>query len=390
VHGQPVTGPPCFTLVSRHDPGATAGPPSVASVLLALIVAAGVADNAAARPTVSNSPLGWVDGEDVAEIERRLQEAATRAPGSFQAQHDLGEFYLQQDKLEAAIPHLERSQAIDPTHYVNGHDLALAYLKTGRVAPARQQIQRLLQVKETAELHNLLGDTEEAAGNLMAAADAFQKAAHMDPTEEHLFDWANNLLQLRAYQPATEVLGEGVKLHPRSARLQVALGIAHYSRGQFDDAIRTFCAAADLEPDDPRTYLFLGEMYGVSAELSPEVTRRLARFVEKQPGHALGHFYYAMSLWKTTPGAVATSDVEGHLKKAAALDPSLAKAHFQLGVMYADQRRYPEAITALEQAVRLVPEMAQAHYRLSQAYRRTGREDLAQKALEVFERLQPR
>jgi tetratricopeptide (TPR) repeat protein len=130
-------------------------------------------------------------------------------------------------------------------------------------------------------------------------------------------------------------------------------------------------------------------MYGVSAELAPELTKRLARFVEKQPGHALGHFFYAMSLWKGTPGAAPSAEVQVHLKKAVALDPRLAKAHFQLGVLYGDEGRYPEAISALEEAVRLEPSMAQAHYRLAQAYRRTGREELAAKALEAFGRLQP-
>jgi len=267
---------------------------------------------------------------------------------------------------------------------------AVHYLETGEPARAADLIRTLLPRRDTAELRNLLGDAEEAAGNLLAAEEEYQKAAHMDPTEENLFDWGNNLLQLRAYRPATDVLNEAVKRHPRSARLQVALGIALYSRGQYEDAIRSFCAAADLEPRDQRPYLFLGEMYGVSTALSPEITRRLAGFVAQQPASALGHFYYAMSLWKSDPGAAPSRDVEAHLRKAASLDPWMAKARFQLGVLYSDQRRYREAAAALEEAIRLEPEMAQAHYRLAQAYRRTGREDLAQKELEAFERLQPR
>jgi tetratricopeptide (TPR) repeat protein len=131
-------------------------------------------------------------------------------------------------------------------------------------------------------------------------------------------------------------------------------------------------------------------MYGVSAERSSEVETRLARFVASNPRNALGHFYYAMSLWKGIDGATPPRGVEAHLEKAAALDPRLAKARFQLGVLYSDQRRYKEAIGALEECIRLEPEMAQAHYRLGQAYRRIGREDLAQKALTAFERLQAR
>ncbi len=267
---------------------------------------------------------------------------------------------------------------------------AVGYLEGGQPARAVELIRAVLPRRDTAAVRHLLGDALEAAGDLVSAEDEFQKAAHQDPSEENLFDWGNSLLQLRAYAPATDVLAEAVKRFPRSARLHVGLGIARYSRGQFEDAIRALCAAADLEPGDERPYLFLGEMYGVSAELSPEVTRRLARFVERRPGHALGHFFYAMSLWKSSAtGAAAPPEVEAHLKKAIALDPRLAKAHFQLGVLCGDEGRYPEAIAALEEAVRLEPSMAQGHYRLGQAYRRTGREDLAAKALEAFARLQP-
>jgi tetratricopeptide (TPR) repeat protein len=271
-----------------------------------------------------------------------------------------------------------------------GVQQAIALLQKGEAAQAAAILRRIVPRQDTAEIRNLLGDALEASGDLLGAAEEFQKAAHRDPTEEHLFDWGNNLLRLRAFIPATQVFEEAVKRFPRSARVHVGLGIARYSRGAFEDAVRALGTATDLDPEDARPYLFLGEMYGVSAELAGEVSRRLARFVEKQPAHALGRFYYAMSLWKAQPGAAPLADVERHLKEAATLDPQLARAHFELGVLYSDQRRYPEAIAALEQAARVEPAMAQAHYRLAQAYRRTGREDLAARALEAFERLQPR
>ena len=137
-----------------------------------------------------------------------------RDPGSFQAHQALAGFYLQQGKLEAAIPHLERAQAIDPAHYANSYDLALALLQTGKLDPAREQVRGMLSAKETGELHNLLGDVEERAGNLVAAAEEYQRAAHMDPTEDHLFDWGNNLVQLRAFEPATEVFVCGHRALP--------------------------------------------------------------------------------------------------------------------------------------------------------------------------------
>src|SRR6185503_2840823 len=109
---------------------------------------------------------------------------------------------------------------------------------------ARQQVTRMLGVKDVAELHNLLGDLEERAGNLKNAAEEYQRAAHMEPTEEHLFDWGNNLLRLEAYDPAIEVFTASIKRFPKAARLHVGLGIAQYSRGQYADAVKSFCLAS--------------------------------------------------------------------------------------------------------------------------------------------------
>lgn len=267
---------------------------------------------------------------------------------------------------------------------------ALGYLQVGEPARAAELVRSLLPRRDTAEMRHLLGDAEEAGGHLLAAAEEFQKAAQMDPTEEHLFDWGNTLLRLRAFEPASRVFGEAVKRHPRSARLQVGRGIAEYSRGQYDDAVRTLCAAADLDPSDPRPYVFLGEMYGVSPDLADEVTRRLALLVRTHPENALGHFHYAMSLWKgrADPAApVDLSEVERLLKRAVALDPKLALANFRLGALYFDQGRHAEATRALQEAIRLQPDLAEAHYRLAQVYLRTGEKALAERELEAFRKL---
>ena len=316
-----------------------------------------------------------------------------KSPDSFDAHRQLAVFYLQQAKLQAAVPHLEHARTIDPAHYANGFDLALALLETGKLDEARAQIARMMEVKETAELHNLLGDVEERAGNHVAAAAPYQRAAYLDQSEEHLFDWGNNLLPLRAFEEATQVFTAAIRRHPQSARLHVGLGIAQYARGQYEDAVKSFCQAADLAPADPRPYQFLGEMYGVAPGLGSEVTERLARFVKAQPRNALAQFYYAMSLWRGQPPASPPADlkrVEALLRQAVTLDRKLAKGFFELGVLLSEQQRYKEAIQELQRAIKLEPDLAQAHYRLAQAYQRTGQPALAAKELEIFQQLTDR
>jgi len=362
------------------------------SILCGCALALAVTGEGARAQAPPAKPPRAAAAPDAAAVERRLLEAVRRTPDAFDAHHALGEFYIHAGKLAAAIPHLERARTLDPAHYANGYDLALAYLETGALDAARQQVRRMLEAKETAELFNLLGDVDARAGDYVAAAVGYQRAARLAPTEEHLFDWGDNLLRLRAYDDAVDVFAAAVRRHPASARLHIGLGIAQYSRGRHEEAVASFCTAADLAPADPRPYAFLGEMYGVSPAQSDEITKRLARFVALKPADANGQYYYAMSLWR----APATGDgpdlakVEALLRKAAALDARHAKARVQLGILLSEQRRWREAIQALRAAVALEPDLAQAHFRLAQAFRRTGEAALADRELAEFERLKAR
>ena len=346
----------------------------------------------AAQPTAPRAAQpAPLRATQAAAVEQRLLDAARRNPESFDAQYQLASFYLQQHKLQAALPYLQRARAIDPDDYASGHDLALALLELKRLDEARTLILQMIAARDTAELHDLLASVSERGGDRLAAAEEYQRAAHMDPTEEHLFDWGDNLLELHAYEEAAQVFTAGIERHPESARLHVGLGIAQYSRGAHEEAVRSFCRAADLAPSDPRPYQFLGEMYGVVPSLGGEITERLARFAKAHPRNAVAQYHYAMSLWKGV--ATAPTDlrpVEALLRRAVTLDRKLAKGFLELGILLSDQQRYQDAIAQLQAAARLEPDLAQAHYRLAQAYQRTGQKALAGKELEIFEKISAR
>ena len=59
----------------------------------------------------------------------QFRRALELEPQDYDANHNLGEFYIQTEKLAAAIPLLERAQSISPT-YDNGYDLTQAELLT--------------------------------------------------------------------------------------------------------------------------------------------------------------------------------------------------------------------------------------------------------------------
>jgi tetratricopeptide (TPR) repeat protein len=320
----------------------------------------------------------------------QFKKAAELEPQNFDTNHNLAEFYVQSKRIADAVPFLERAQRIDPSSYDNGYDLSLAYLLSGRLAGARQQIQLLLKLKNTAELHNLLGEVEEKGGNFVQAANEYELAAHADPSESNLFDWGSELLLHRTLAPAIEVFQNAVRRYPASPRLAIGFGMALYAHGNYDDAVKSLLRAADLNPSDPSCYHFLSRAYDSSPSQADDVIQRFRRFSELQPRNAQALYYYAMSLWKGKRAQDPSLDlhqIETLLRNSLELDPKLAEAHLQLGNLYSDQSKYPEAIPEYVRALELNPDLADAHYRLGQAYVRTGQKESAQEHLQVYQRI---
>jgi tetratricopeptide (TPR) repeat protein len=320
----------------------------------------------------------------------QFMKAVEIEPQNFDTNHNLGESYIHTGQIAKAVTFLERAQRIDPSSYDNGYNLSLAYLLTDKTAEARQQVQYLLERKNTAELHNLLGEIQEKSGEFVAAAKEYEVAAHMEPSEDNLFDWGSELLLHETLGPAIDVFQQGASRYPRSPRLLIGLGMSLYARGNYDEAVKSLLQAADLDPSDPRCYLFLSKAYDRSPSQANEVIQRFRSFVEFQPRNAQALYYYAMSLWKgkraQDPG-LDLSQIESLLKKSVALNPSLAETHLQLGNVYSDQNKHAEAIPEYVLALKLNPDLADGYYRLGQAYVRTGEKDRAQEQFQVYQKV---
>ena len=61
-------------------------------------------------------------------------------------------------------------------------------------------------------------------------------------------------------------------------------------------------------------------------------------------------------------------DAFAAFQQAVALDPTLAEAHYQLGVLYGKQSQWKPAIEALQIAIHLTPDFVDAHVRLGEAH----------------------
>jgi tetratricopeptide (TPR) repeat protein len=304
--------------------------------------------------TASSNPMR------MAGDELSLRDTVARDPDNFDANRRLGQLLADKGSAAAALPYLQRASQLNPGY---------------------------------AEVHRRLGDVEEKLEHPLNAVHEYQRAAELDPSEPNLFDWGAELLAHRALEPATEVFTEGNRLYPNSSRMLVALGVAWYARGSYERATQTLMSASDLAPGDPTPYLFLGKMQSVEIAPSEGSVERLARFARLQPDDALANYYYAVGLWKQPTeakypetGNDRSARIEALLLKALQLDPKLAAAHLQLGILYSQRGDSARAISAYQEAIRvdsnLDDTLAEAHYRLAQAYLRIGDKTTAKAELE--------
>lgn len=365
---------PNFTVAGVTDFTAAGGHGSD-SVLRTSEALAAEASNLKPDGTRKNGPhAGSSDSED------RLKTALARDPESFDANHRLGEFYLQAGNYPGAVPLLQRAYGIDRENRANEYDLALACKAIGDPAHSKKYVEELLTHQESADLYRLAGELDESLGDSLAAVREYQKAASLDPSEQNFFAWGSELLVHRAIWQAQQVFEQGVKQYPTSSRMLTGLGTALFSGAAYDEAALRLCQASDLKPADPEPYIFLGKVQMAAPNRLACIEERLHRFVREQPGRAEANYLYAMALQRREDYAANPENKkrsEDLLRTAVAIDPKYGDAYLQLGILCASQKDFAQAIDFYTKAIAANPQMSDAYYRRAVAYDRTGQSSKA-------------
>jgi tetratricopeptide (TPR) repeat protein len=261
----------------------------------------------------------------------------------------------------------------------------------GKLLAAREEARTMLAKADTADGHRLLGELNERLGNPLEAVREYERAARMDPSEQNYFEWGTELLLHRADEPAVEVFTKGSHAHPDSARMLAGLGAALYAEGKSDEAARQLCTASDLKPANPAPYIFLGKMEKAATGVLPCGEQKLARFAQEHPENALANYYYGVVLWKRDRGSEDSAGLrksEALLEKAASIDPELAEAYLQLGILHSERGDFERAIRDYRKAIEVGPQIGEAHYRLGSAYRRIGEESKAEQEFREYEKIE--
>jgi len=272
----------------------------------------------------------------------------------------------------------------------SGYQLAQAMKGAGDFSQARDHVRKLLVYRDTADLRRLAGELDERLDDPLAAVHEFERAVHLDPSEENYFAWGSELLLHRAILQAQQVFQDATKVYPQSARMLTALGTALFAGAHYEEAALRLCDASELNPADPVPYIFMGRIDRVAPNPLACVEQKLARFVQMQPDNSLANYFYAMAILKgqaQTPDRQVFQHVETLLEKAVAIDPKCGEAYLQLGILSSTQHNFGQAIGNYLKAIEASPDLVEAHYRLGVAYDRTGEPEKARHEFQLHEEL---
>ena len=256
------------------------------------------------KPVPDSRPAG----NEAQSSESALRAALVQNPRSFEANHNLGEFYLRAARYREAIPLLQAAYQVNPGEYPNAFDLALAFKGAGELAPAREQVKRLLasekgRVKaDQADLHRLLGDLDEKLDDPLSAVREYEHATGLVASERIILRGEPNSSFTKRLLRLTDVFGR--RRSPASrTRPDCWPGWERRStRAVLLMRRRSACAKPPSHPANPAPYLFLGRMQEATSTSLACAEEKLARFVHDQPANARANYYYALALWRRDRG----------------------------------------------------------------------------------------
>src|SRR5258708_17219214 len=125
-------------------------------------------------------------------------------------------------------------------------------------------------------------------------------------------------------------------------------------------ATQMFRNAVKANPKEPNAHFGLGYLLW-SQKTYPEAAAEFKAELKNDPDHVQSMLYLADADIQMNQ----IGDAKPLLEKAAHLDPSLALAHLDLGIVYSESERNQDALRELTLAAKLAPNDANVHSRLA-------------------------
>jgi len=324
-----------------------------------------------------------------------LERALKLDPGETNTRYNLAFNLFRLDKLDAARTNLERILKQKPDHkeaksllaaigVKTRYDAAFAQYRAGHFSASQALLEQMTrEAIRDANVFRLLAWCHHRQNRPDEALAAMRQAIEIAPGDATSYTGAAQLLLAeRNFRAASGAVDKALELAPGDAQAWKVKGMVETERGDLKAGLEAFARATKLDPTDPEAWQRLGTAQRLLFRY-PEAAATFQQGIASFPGYA--RLYAAFAELLTDPGSHPDAASEARavelLRKAVALDASLAAAHYQLGTVLLEEGKAGDALPYLERAASLEPGNSAAHLAVANAYRDLGRVGEQAKAL---------
>jgi tetratricopeptide (TPR) repeat protein len=277
----------------------------------------------------------------------------------------------------------EKADALQPGDFDILHDLGKAYLLSGQLPKAQENLNQALRLKpDSADTLYLLAETSAGMHREVDALELLVRARKVVPNNTNiLFLMAQLSMKQSFFEDAIEVLNEGLKIDPHRADFYAALGESYFTTGKVDKALEEFKTLISLDPS-PRSYVFMGLCYRHLGQFD-EAKRYLKQSLSKDPNNLQALFNLGFIGRKERDYLQA----EQYLQRTVRLDKDYPEALFELGSLKMDQKKYDEAVPLFRHFVEVTENPTQGYYKLALSERSLHQIEASERDMNVFKTL---
>ena len=320
------------------------------------------------------SALAFEQEGKVAEAEAGWRSLLNSRPNDAEAYAHLGLLEARQEHYKEAIVLYRKALSFNPKMPNLPFNLGLSYFKDGDLPAAIQTFEPLLKSEppsspKALQLVTLIGLAHYGMGEYAVAVPYLKQATAADAGNlPFRMTLAQSCLRSKQYQCVLDVYREILRLNAESAEADMLAGEAYDELKNDAGAIAEFQAAVKADPTAPDVHFGYGYLLWRVLRFD-EAEKAFQSELENNPEHALALAY----LGDTEIRLKHSDDAVPHLEHAVRIQPSVAIAHLDLGIIYEGQGRKDDAVRELKKAERLSPDDPSIHWRLGRFYESIGR-----------------
>jgi tetratricopeptide (TPR) repeat protein len=236
---------------------------------------------------------------------------------------------------------------------------------------------------DAVRLEILIGMAHYGLGEYAAAVPHLRKVTESDKENlPYRLMLAQSCMWSKQYQCVLDTYHQILELNAESAEADMLAGEALDAMQNHQGAMDEFRAAVKADPKAPNAHFGLGYLLWTQDQFE-EAAKEFQAELANVPDSAQALAFLAdADIHLNKPGEALPL-----AEKAVQVDPTIAKAHVDLGILYADSGRQEDAVKEFKAAVKLTPNDQDPHWRLARLYQAMGRGEEAKAEFEKTKNL---